>query len=95
MGYLPCADGTPAVYPNRCPHNAAMQRVALILSHSIVHDGRTVYQGPSETYPVPNGRRATVKKTLRAATRPGAFTVEVALGYQSAQDGGVAAFQIR
>lgn len=67
----------------------------VMLSHSIRYGERVVYQGPAESYRVPNDRRATIKKALRAATRPGRFSVEVVVGYQGAQGSGAASFEIR
>jgi hypothetical protein len=65
------------------------------MTHAIQFGDQVVYEGPAERFAVPNGRRATITKTLRAASRPGAFTIDVSLAYDSAQGGGTAAFQIR
>jgi hypothetical protein len=74
---------------------AADAQLPVMMSHTILYGDRVVYEGSPESYDVPNNRRATIRKTLRAASRRGAFSVRVKLSYRSAADSGEAAFQIR
>lgn len=74
---------------------AGSGNLPVMLVHSILYGGRVVYEGPTETYRVANNRRTTITKSLRAASRPGAFVIKVSLVYDSAQDSGSAAFEIR
>jgi hypothetical protein len=76
-------------------HSGGPGELPVLMTHAIQFGDQVVYEGPAERFAVPNGRRATITKTLRAASRPGAFTIDVSLAYDSAQGGGTAAFQIR